>query len=169
MMNYHQMMIKDLQDLYQAEIEQARQLPQLASEATDQALRTVLEDHANETQQQILRLRQILEMISVTPGGEGEVSPGVQGLVSEAHKKGEQTPDPILRDLALIAAAQKVEHYEIACYGTARAMAHTAGLDEAARLLQTTLTEEEAADRRLTEVAMPLHKQAAENDPTIPH
>jgi ferritin-like metal-binding protein YciE len=166
--NYQELMIKDLQDLYQAEIEQERQLPQLASEATNEGLRSALQEHASETQQQVMRLRQVLEMIGQTPGGDGQVTPGVQGLVSEVHKKGEHVQDPVLKDLALVAAAQKMEHYEIACYGTARVMAHTAGMTEAARLLQTSLSEEEAADKRLTEVAMPLHKQAAQLDPAIP-
>lgn len=161
-MNYQEMMIKDLQDLFQAESQQAGQLTQLASRANSEALRTALEEHAGETQQQALRLRQVLEMVGETPGGQGEVTPGVHGLADEALKKVEEVSDPLLRDLALIAAAQKMEHYEIACYGTARAMARTAGLDEAARLLQTSLDEEEAADKRLTEVAMPIHKQAAQ-------
>lgn len=161
-MTYQELMIKDLQDLYQAESEQAGQLTQLASMASSEQLRTALEEHAGETQQQVTRLQQILEMVGETPGGLGEVTPGVLGLVSEAHKKGEQVTDPALRDLAVIAAAQKMEHYEIACYGTARAMARTAGLDEAARLLQTSLDEEEAADKRLTDIAMPIHKQAAQ-------
>jgi ferritin-like metal-binding protein YciE len=89
------------------------------------------------------------------------------GLMGEADLKALQIQHPALRDLALIAAAQKMEHYEIACYGTARAMARTAGLDEAARLLQTTLNEEEAADKRLTEIALPIHKEAAQADPAL--
>src|SRR5436305_11050329 len=108
-MNYQQLMIKDLQDMYQAETEQARQLPQLASEAASGALRAALEEHARETQQQVMRLGQILEMIGETPGGDGEVPPGVQGLVSEAQKKRTEVQDPGLRDLAVIAAAQKME------------------------------------------------------------
>jgi ferritin-like metal-binding protein YciE len=166
-MNYQELMIKDLQDLYQAESEQASQLPQLAAQASSEALRTALEEHAAETQQQMIRLQQILEMIGETPGGQGEVTPGVKGLVSEAQMKGEQVQDPTMKDLALIAAAQKMEHYEIACYGTARAMARTAGMDEAAHLLQTTLEEEEAADKRLTDIALPIHKQVAQADPAI--
>ena len=166
-MNYQRLMIKDLQDLYEAETEHARQLPQLAQAATSDALRTALEEHATETQQQVVRLQQILEMMGETHGGQGEVTPGVQGLVSEAQKKLDQIQDPGMRDLALIAAAQKMEHYEIACYGTARAMARTAGIEEAARLLQATLDEEEAADKRLTDVALPIHKQVAQTDPAI--
>ena len=166
-MNYQQLMIKDLQDLYQAETEHARQLPQLASQASSEALRNALEEHGSETQQQVMRLQQILEMMGESPGGQGEVTPGVQGLVSEAHKKGEQIQDPVMKDLCLIAAAQKMEHYEIACYGTARAMARTAGMEEAAQLLQTTLDEEEAADKRLTDIAMPIHKQVAQAEPAL--
>ena len=166
-MNYQELMIKDLQDLYQAESEQASQLPHLASQASSEHLRIAIEEHAAETQQQVTRLREILEMMGETPGGQGEVTPGVHGLISEAQNKGEQVSDPLLRDLALIAAAQKMEHYEIACYGTARAMARTAGMDDAARLLQTTLDEEEAADKRLTEIALPIHKQAAQSVPAF--
>ena len=113
-MDYKELMIKDLQDLYQAETEQASQLPQLAARASSELLRTALEEHAAETQQQVLRLRQILEMVGETPGGQGEVTPGVLGLVSERQKKGDLIQDPALKDLALIAAAQKMEHYEIA-------------------------------------------------------
>ena len=166
-MNYKELMIKDLQDLYQAETEQASQLPQLAARASSELLRTALEEHAAETQQQVLRLRQILEMVGETPGGQGEVTPGVLGFVSERQNKGDLIQDPALKDLALIAAAQKMEHYEIACYGTARAMARTAGMADAARLLQTTLDEEEAADKRLTDIALPIHKRAAQTEPAL--
>src|SRR4051794_22894875 len=102
-MSYQRLIIKDLQDLYQAETEQASRLPQLASQANNKALRAVLEEHANETQQHALRLREILEIAGEDPGGEGEVSPGVRGLVSEAQEKGVEFDDPVLKDLALIA------------------------------------------------------------------
>ena len=167
MNNYEQMMIKDLQDLYQAETEQASQLPKLAAQAHDGALRTALQEHATETEEQAARLREMLEMAGEIPGGQGEVTPGVKGLVQEAHMKAEQMQDPVLKDLALIAAARKMEHYEIACYGTARAIARTAGMDQAALLLQTSLDEEEAADRRLTDIAMPIHKMAAQAVPAM--
>jgi ferritin-like metal-binding protein YciE len=166
-MNYQELMIKDLQDLYAAETEHARHLPRLAEQAASEALRTALQEHAGETEQQVVRLQQILEMIGETHGGQGEVTAGVQGLIAEAQKKIGEIQDPAMRDLALIAAAQKMEHYEIACYGTARAMARTAGMEEAAHLLQTTLAEEEAADQRLTAIALPIHKQVAQGDPAI--
>ena len=168
-MNYKQLMIKDIQDLYQDELEQARQLPKLASMVSNDSLRAGFEQHASETQQQILRLQQVLDTVGEPAGGDGRVTPGVHGLVLEALEKSKEVQDPILRDLEIIAAAQKMEHYEMACYGTARAMARTAGFDEAARLLQTTLEEEEAADRRLTDLALPIHKEAAEKDPTVEH
>jgi ferritin-like metal-binding protein YciE len=166
-MTYERFMIKDLQDLYESETEHVRHLTQLAAQAQNQTLRTALQDHADETEQQVTRLEQILEMVGETHGGDGQVTPGMQGLVGEADLRALQIEDPLLRDLALIAAAQKIEHYEIAWYGTARAMARTAGLDEAAHLLQTTLNEEEAADKRLTEIALPIHKQAAQADPAL--
>ncbi len=159
--SFQTMMIRDLQDLYQAESEQSSQLPQLMQHASHPELRDALQEHVQQTQQQITRLQQILSMVGETPGGDGAVTPGVQGLVSEAQKKLAEITEPTLRDLALIAAAQKMEHYEIACYGTARAMARSAGMDEAAGLLQETLDEEEAADRRLTEIALPLLKKVA--------
>ena len=164
-MTFQQLMIKDLQDLYQSESEHARQLPKIAEQANSEELRSAFEEHVGQTQQQILRLQQILEMVGESPGGAGEVTPGVQGLVSEAQKKAQEVDDPELRDLALIAAAQKMEHYEIACYGTARAMARTAGMEEAARLLQETLDEEEQIDQRLTSIALPLLKQVAQREP----
>jgi ferritin-like metal-binding protein YciE len=164
-MPLQQFMIKDLQDLYQAESEQASRLNELASMAEFPQLRAALEDHARETQQQVTRLSQILELVGETPGGAGELPVGVQGLVNEARRKMEQITDAGLRDVALIAAAQKMEHYEIACYGTARAIANTIGLDEAARLLQTTLDEEEAADKRLTQIALILYKQVGQQEP----
>jgi len=167
--NYKQLMIKDLQDLYQAESEQERLMPQLISRLSNDELRSAIQQHLDETQQHVLRLQQVLEMAGTGPGGDGELTTGVQGLVSEAYKKLEQVQDPTLRDLAAIAEMQKLEHYEIACYGTARAMARTAGLDAAGRLLQATLDEEEGTDKRLTDVALPIHKQAAEQDSTIEH
>jgi len=164
-MTLHQFMLKDLQDLYQAESEQAGRLRELAGQTQFQQLKTALEEHAVETEQQITRLSQILQMIGESPGGDGQVPVGVQGLTSEARHKAEELQDPGLRDVALIAAAQKMEHYEIACYGTARAIANTLGLDEAARLLQTTLSEEEAADKRLTQIALILYKQVGQEEP----
>ena len=165
--NYKDVMLKDLQDLYQTESEQASQLPQLASQVSDEGLRAALEQHAQETEQQVLRLRQIFEMASVEPGGEGEVPAGAKGLIAEAHKKVQMVQDPDLKDLVIIGCLQKIEHLEMACYGTARAMAHTAGLTEAAGLLQTTLREEEQADKKLTEAALPIHKKAAQKDESI--
>jgi ferritin-like metal-binding protein YciE len=165
--NYRQMMIRDLQDLLQDEAEQASRLPQLAAWANDAALRSALREHAAETEGHAERLRQILEMARETPSGEGEVTYGVKGLVAEAQVKLDQIEEPLLRDLAIIATAQKMEHYEIASYGTARATVRTAGMDEAAHLLQITLDEEEAADRRLTEIALAIHKNAALSMPAM--
>lgn len=164
-MGLHQFMLKDLQDLYQAESEQAGRLRELAGRAQFPQLKSALDEHATETEAQITRLSQILEMMGESPGGSGQVPVGVQGLTSEGQQKAESIQDPGLRDVALIAAAQKMEHYEIACYGTARAIANTLGFDEAARLLQATLDEEEAADRRLTQVALILYKQVGQEEP----
>jgi ferritin-like metal-binding protein YciE len=164
-MSLHQFMLKEMQDLYQAESEQAGTLRNLAGRARFPQLKSALEEHAMETEQQVTRLSQILEMMGENPGGSGQVPVGVQGLTSEGQQKVEAIGEPGLRDVALIAAAQKMEHYEMACYGTARAIANTLGFDEAARLLQTTLDEEEAADKRLSQVALILYKQVGQEEP----
>ncbi len=164
-MNYREMMIRDLDALYRAENEHAEQLPQLAARAKSDTLRTALQEHAGETRQQIDRLRQIFEMLGQTPGTAAGLSPGVQGLVSEAYEKEQQVDNPDLSDLTLIAEAQKMEHYEMACYGTVRSMAQAAGMDDAAMLLQTTLDEEGRVDKLLTDIAMPIHMQAAQGQP----
>lgn len=166
-MKYQQLIVKDLQDLYQAESENARQLREFAGRASHPDLRAAIEDHATETQQQVVRIGEILGVFGESPGGQGEVPQGLRGLIAGAHKRVEQMQDPALRDLAIIAELQKIEHFEIACYGTARAMARTAGMQAAARLLQTTLDEEEAADRRFTEIALPIHKEAAQAEPEL--
>ncbi len=99
-------------------------------------------------------------MTGESAGGSGMLPTSVAGIIAESNEKLERQPDAHLRDLAIIAAAQKMEHNEIASYGTARALARTLGRDQEAHLLQTTLTEEEQADKRLTQVALRLLKHA---------
>jgi len=155
-----QALIDDLQDLYQVESEQEHVLDRLASAASSEELKTAFRDHLNETRQQVQRLSQILEGLGESAGGSGMVPAGVAGLVEEANEKMDRFDNPNMRDLAIIAEAQKIEHNEISCYGTARAMAHTLGRDEEAHLLQATLDEEEQADKKLTLIALKLLKEA---------
>jgi ferritin-like metal-binding protein YciE len=158
-------LVLELQDLYQAEAEQKRVLTKMAEAASAEELRSAFQDHLEETQQQSVRLAQILEMIGEVPGGSGVLPTSVAGLITESEEKTEPMQDLGLRDLFLIAEAQKMEHNEMACYGTARAMAHTLGRDQEAHLLQATLREEEQADQKLSRIALKLMKQVGTNEP----
>ena len=160
-------LLQELQDLYQAESEQTRALEMLAHIASAKELKSAFQDHLAETQQQLERLDQILGMMGESPGGSGTVPTSLAGVIEESREKlgqGAPTEDgkPSLRDVLVIAEARKMEHNEIASYGTARAMAHTLGRDQEAHLLQTTLTEEKKADDRLGRIALRLLKRAVD-------
>jgi len=157
--NLQECLIQELQDLYQAESEQTRVLGELERAASAEDLKSAFQDHLTETQQHVERLSQILELLGESAGGSGTVPAVVVGLIEESREKLEQQTNSGLRDLAIIAEAQKMEHNEMACYGTARAIAHTLGRDQEAHLLQSTLTEEEQADKKLTQIALRLLKQ----------
>ena len=160
-----QCLVRELQDLYQAESEQTRALGKLAESANARELKSAFEDHLAETQQQVQRLEQILESMSESAGGSGVVPTAVAGLITESGEKIEQMRDSNFRDLIIIAEAQKMEHNEIACYGTARAIAHTLGRDQEADLLQTTLKEEERTDKKLSRIALKLMKKMDTGQP----
>lgn len=140
-----------LADLYDAEQQIVAALPKMAHAASSEELAEAFQQHLEETKKQVERLQKIFEDMGEEPGG--KQCEGMQGLLREGEKMmAEISPSPAL-DLALIAAAQKVEHYEIAGYGTVRTLAETLGQQEAADLLQETLDEEKATDDVLTEVA----------------
>jgi ferritin-like metal-binding protein YciE len=153
-----QLLIKDLQDMLQSEGEQARRLPALASLAQTGELKSALEEHLAETNQQIQRIRDILERLGQDPGGTGEVPESVRGLNTEVEKKLGERLDPLSRDFLLVILAQKLEHMEISCYGSARAMAHTLGLMQEAGLLADSLREEKLADERLNRIGLTILK-----------
>jgi ferritin-like metal-binding protein YciE len=123
----------------------------MAKAASDDALKEGFTAHLEETKVHVERLDQIAEILGVSP--KGKVCKAMKGLVEEGAETIGEEGDPILKDLALIAAVQKVEHYEISGYGSARAMAETLGLDDVVDLLQTTLDEEGAIDEALTALA----------------
>ncbi|MFN3324671.1 MAG: ferritin-like domain-containing protein [Bryobacteraceae bacterium] len=154
-----QFLVKELQDLYESESEQAHLLLKMAQSVTSPALREALRDHAAQTQHHAHRIFQVLELLGESHGGRGEVPAGVQGIITEADRKLRMQTDATMRDYVLISMLQKLEHYEIACYGAARAIAHTLGHDGAAALLQDTLLEEKQIDKQLTHIALTLLKQ----------
>lgn len=141
----------ELKDLYSAEKQLTRALPKMAKAATNEELRAGFEKHLEETKEHVNRLETILKNHDQTTRGPS--CKAMKGLIEEGSELMEEEADPEVLDAALIGAAQKVEHYEIAGYGTARTFAEMIGDKEGARLLQQTLEEEGATDKKLTKLA----------------
>jgi len=144
--------IHELRDLYHAEKQLTKALPKMAKAATDEELRTAFEEHLEETQNQVARLEQIFSELDIP--SRGVKCAAMEGLVEEGQEAIKEIEEDEVRDAALIAAAQRVEHYEIAGYGCAKTFAERLGHDNVAQLLQETLDEEHAADQKLNEIAM---------------
>jgi len=142
----------ELKDLYSAEKQLTKALPKMAKAASSKDLKTAFETHLEETQHQISRLEEIFEKLQIP--SRAHKCKAMEGLVEEGKEILEEDMDEQVRDAALIAAAQRVEHYEIAGYGCARTFARQLGHDEIADTLQSILDEEKAADEKLTELAM---------------
>lgn len=153
------LLVEELKDLYSAENQLIKALPKMAKAATSEELRTAFETHLEETQEHAARLEKIGKQLGETM--KGKKCKAMEGLVEEGKEIMEEDAEPALLDLALIGAAQKVEHYEIAGYGTARTLAELAGENDVAEILQETLDEEGKTDKLLTEIAMELNLEAA--------
>jgi len=148
----HDLYVEELKDLYSAENQLLKALPKMAKAATAEPLREAFEEHLEVTKQQVERLEKIFEALGKTPKGKKCVA--MEGLIEEGSEMIQKKDiEPEVLDAALIAAAQKVEHYEMAGYGTVRTYAKLLGEDEAAELLQETLNEEGEADEKLTSLA----------------
>ena len=143
--------IHELQDVYSAEQQITQALPLMADAASSPELKTAFQTHLQETQGQIQRLEQVFQLLGQQPGG--ETCKGMQGLIAEGQSLIQENPDKDVLDAGLIAAAQKVEHYEIASYGTLRTYAMQLGEQEHCNLLQQTLDEEGKTDHLLTQLA----------------
>jgi ferritin-like metal-binding protein YciE len=146
------LLIAELKDLHSAEQQLIKALPKMAEAASSDALRTALEDHLEETKRQVDRLDQIFDRLDAKPGR--KKCKAMEGLIEEGKDMVAEDAEPMVHDAAIICAAQKVEHYEIAGYGCAKAFALLLDDQETADLLDETLQEESAADEKLTEVAM---------------
>lgn len=154
---------ESVRDLYSAETQLVRALPKMAKAATNPDLKAAFTEHLAETKTQVERLEQACELLGVKP--KGKTCNAMKGLVEEGVEVIEAKGDPSAKDAALIGAAQKVEHYEIAGYGTCRTFASILGEDDVAALLQATLDEEGAADEKLTGIAEAgLNQDAAEDE-----
>jgi ferritin-like metal-binding protein YciE len=144
------LLVHELQDLYNAEGQIVRALPKMIKAANHPELRAAFEEHLEQTEGQIERLEQAFKLLGMP--AKGKKCDGMAGLLEEGKKMMEEDAEPAVMDAALISAAQKVEHYEIASYGCLRTYAQLLGYDEAVRLLEQNLAEEEAADQKLTEL-----------------
>ena len=149
--NLQQLYQDQLRDLYSAETQLIAALPEMVSSSTDQDLKNAFATHLEETREHRLRLEQICSDLSIDPSG--EECEAMRGLIKEAKKHLASTAPGDVRDAVLIASANRVEHYEIAAYGVAKAFADALGYDEASNLLNKTLQEEGHADHALTKIA----------------
>ena len=145
-----ELFVEELRDMYDAEKRILRALPKMAKAAESDELQTAFNTHLKETERQVSRLEQVFRSIGETP--RGKKCDGIMGIVEEGNHAIEELEGPVL-DAALIAGAQKVEHYEIASYGTLAYFAELLGHDRAKDLLGETLEEEKAADKKLTQLA----------------
>lgn len=155
------LLIDELRDVYHAERQLVKALPRMAKAATSEELRQAIESHLEETEEQVSRLEQAFELLQET--AKAKVCAGMQGIVEEAADLIREEDEGAALDAALIAAAQRAEHYEIAAYGTLKAWAEALGESEVAELLSTTLDEEKAADEKLSALAEAGINEAATN------
>jgi ferritin-like metal-binding protein YciE len=147
----HDLLVTELKDLYSAENQLVKALPRIAKKTSSAELREALAEHLEQTRNQVERLDEIFEELEESP--RGKKCEGMEGLIEEGKEILEADGEDAVRDAALIAACQRVEHYEIASYGCARTFANQLGLKNVVRLLDETLQEEKEADQKLTEIA----------------
>jgi ferritin-like metal-binding protein YciE len=151
--------LKELQDIYDAEKQITKALPKMAKAATSSRLREAFQHHLEQTNNHVSRLEQIFEQLDESP--KGQTCDGMEGLIEEGSNMIEEDMDGEAKDAGLILAAQRVEHYEMAAYGTARTYANILGEKKAASLLQQTLNEEKETDQNLTTLAESINIKAA--------
>ena len=152
--------VDELRDIYNAENQLVKALPKMAKAATSGELRTGFEEHLEQTRGHVQRLDQIFKALGEKPSGKR--CKGMEGLIAEGQEMMDEDFEDDAMDAALISAAQRVEHYEIAAYGTVHTYAELLGEDEAAQLLEQTLEEEKETDQKLTELAGDINVQAME-------
>ena len=151
MESFDKLYVDQLRDMYNAEKQLTRALPKMAKAASNPELRTALEEHLEVTKRQVERLEEVFRGLGRP--ATGKTCKAMAGLIEEGQEVLEEDFEPDVLDAGIIAAAQKVEHYEIASYGTLRTFAETKGDTKSARILEEILEEEKEADRRLTDIA----------------
>ena len=158
----HELYVEQLKDLYDAEHQILKALPKMISEVSSEQLRSALNEHLQITKQQAGRIERIFENIGQKV--KAEKCKGMEGIIKEGNELVKKAEDEDVRDAAIIAAAQRVEHYEIAGYGTVRTYAQLLDEQESAQLLQQTLDEEKEADQELTALAEQINVEAGEGE-----
>jgi ferritin-like metal-binding protein YciE len=151
--------VEELRDIYSAETQLVKVLPKMAKGASSAELKQAFEDHLEQTKEHIERLEEIFNRLDQKPTG--KTCKGMKGLLEEGSEMLEEEGEESVIDAGLIGAAQRVEHYEIAAYGTVRTFANLLGEEEAADLLQQTLDEEGETDKHLSELAEEIVNQEA--------
>ena len=147
----HDLMIHQMHDIYSAEKQLVQALPLMAKKASSQELRAAFSSHLDETEEHVSRLEQAFDLLGVK--ARAQKCKGMEGLIEEGKEWLEEDVDPEVLDAGLIAAAQRMEHYEIAAYGTVREYARIMGHSDLVGLMESTLTEEKGADNKLTKLA----------------
>ena len=156
--NLRELLVEELKDLYSAETQLTKALPKVAKNASDPKLKKAVESHLKETEGHVARLEKIFEHLDESP--KGKTCEGMKGLITEADERIKEGGEPAVLDAGLIADAQRVEHYEISAYGSARTFANLLGETEIVKLLESTLKEEKAADEKLTSIAESINVEA---------
>jgi ferritin-like metal-binding protein YciE len=151
MKTLHDLFVHELKDLHSAEKQLLRALPKMAKAASSDDLKQAFESHLAETEEHVTRLDQIFEQLDIS--NRGHKCKAMEGLIEEGKDLLAEDIDSEVLDAALISAAQRVEHYEIAGYGCARTFARRLGLEDIAQMLQQTLDEEGTTDQKLTDIA----------------
>jgi len=154
-----ELFLEDIRDLFDAEKQLVRALPKMAKSASDSELETALREHLEQTKGQVERLEQVFEMMDAKP--RGKPCQGMKGIVEEGQEVMQGEDSGAMMDASIAGAGRKVEHYEMASYESARAIAQQLGMKDAAQLLQATLQEELQADRTLAQISKRLVKEAS--------
>jgi ferritin-like metal-binding protein YciE len=157
-----QLYIDELKDLYNAETQLTKALPKMAKASSNAELRQAFEEHLRQTSEHVSRLEQIFEMLDESPSGKKCL--GMEGLVKEGSETMQEKYDDPVKDAAIIGAAQRVEHYEIAGYGTVKAFAELLGENEHVSLIEQTLEEEKQTDEKLTQLAESINAEASQGE-----
>jgi ferritin-like metal-binding protein YciE len=154
--------VEQLRDIYSAETQLVKALPKMAKAANDEELKNGFEEHLEQTKEHVSRLEEIFEELDEKPTG--KKCAAMAGLVAEGQETISEDATPEVKDAMLIAAAQRIEHYEIAAYGTVKTFANLLGHEDAAKILEETLQEEVDTDEKLTQAAESINMEAAKGE-----